>query len=176
MGLPLLIFMRMRSLEFASQINLPWQPQKCLERNPCRCLNDLRSECHPLFWSFLSDRKGGVCVQPQDKVAKMSKSSKRSDSFKRKHWSIKAHESLICRNQEGHFCLNVEGGAEAGLFPFVGEIRQDRIRYQSGKLHYGELILEVNGKRVPGMIKKDVIALIKRSADPVSLVTVKQSE
>ena len=60
--------------------------------------------------------------------------------------------------------------------PFVGDIRQDRINYQSGKLHSGEIILEVNSKRVAGMIKKDVIALIKRSADPVSLVSVKQSE
>lgn len=106
----------------------------------------------------------------------MAKSSKRSESLKRKHWSIKAHESLISRNSEGHFCLNVEGGAEHGLFPYIGEIRQERIHYQSGKLYHGELILEVNGKRVPGMIKKDVIALIKRSADPVSLCTVKQSK
>ena len=100
----------------------------------------------------------------------------RSNSLKRRHWSIRAHESLICRNKDGHFCLNVEGGAERGLLPHVGELRQDRINYRSGKLHPGEVILEVNHKRVPGMIKKDVIALIKRSADPVSLVTVKQSE
>lgn len=106
----------------------------------------------------------------------MAKSNKKSESLKRKHWSIKSHESLICRNAEGHFCLNVEGGAENGLFPYIGEIRQDRIHYQNGKLYHGELILEVNGKRVPGMIKKDVIALIKRSADPVSLCTVKQSK
>eukprot|EP00731_Ephydatia_muelleri_P003301 Em0001g3301a len=103
----------------------------------------------------------------------MSK-AKRSDSLQKKHWSIKAHESLISRNAEGHFCLNVEGGAEAGLMPFVGEIRQDRINYQSGKVYAGEIILEVNSKRVPGMIKKDVIALIKKSTDPVSLVTTKQ--
>ena len=100
----------------------------------------------------------------------------RSNSLKRRHWSIRAHESLICRNKDGHFCLNVEGGAERGLLPHIGELRQDRINYRSGKLHPGEVILEVNHKRVPGMIKKDVIALIKRSADPVSLVTVKQSE
>lgn len=106
----------------------------------------------------------------------MSKSHKRSDSLKRKHWSIKATESLICRNTEGHFCLNVEGGAESGLMPFIGEIRQDKIHYQSGKLHHTDIILEVNGKRVAGMIKKDVIALIKRSAQPVSLLTVKQSK
>lgn len=98
------------------------------------------------------------------------------ESLKRKHWSIKAHESLICRNSEGNFCLNVEGGAEMGVYPYIGEIRQDKIQYQSGKLHRGEILLEVNHKRVPGMIKKDVIALIKRSADPVSLVTVKQSK
>ena len=94
----------------------------------------------------------------------------------RKHWSIKAHESLIRRNAEGNFCLNIEGGAENGLMPHIGEIRQERIHYEKGKVLPGEILLEVNGKRVPGMIKKDVIALIKRSADPVSLVTVKQSE
>ena len=98
------------------------------------------------------------------------------ESLKRKHWSIKAHESLITRNAEGNFCLNVEGGAENGLFTYIGEIRQERIRYQRGKLSRGEILLEVNHKRVPGMIKKDVIALIKRSADPVSLTTVKQSK
>ena len=63
-----------------------------------------------------------------------------------------------------------------GLFPFIGDLRQERIHYSRGKLHPGDLILSVNNKRVPGMIKKDVIALIKRSADPVSLVTVRQSE
>ena len=36
--------------------------------------------------------------------------------------------------------------------------------------------MEVNHKRVAGMIKRDVIALIKRSADPLSLITVKQSK
>ena len=106
----------------------------------------------------------------------MSAQVSRSNSLKRRHWSIRAHESLICRNKDGHFCLNVEGGAELGLFPYIGDLRQDRINYRVGKLHTGEVILEVNHKRVPGMIKKDVIALIKRSADPVSLVTVKQSE
>lgn len=106
----------------------------------------------------------------------MSKSNKKPDSLKSKHWSVKATESLICRNADGHFCLNVEGGAENGLMVYVGEIRQDKIHYQSGKLRHEDIILEVNGKRVPGMIKKDVIALIKRSADPVSLLTVKQSK
>lgn len=106
----------------------------------------------------------------------MSKSSKKQEQKRKQHWSIKNQESLISRNKDGHFCLNVEGGAEVGLFPFIGDLRQDRIHYSRGKLHPGDLILSVNNKRVPGMIKKDVIALIKRSADPVSLVTVRQSK
>ena len=100
----------------------------------------------------------------------------KSSPIQKKHWSVRAHESLIRRNSEGHFCLNVEGGAEMGLMAFIGDIRQERVHYQTGRLSAGELLLEVNNKRVPGMIKKDVIALIKRSADPVSLVTMKQSE
>lgn len=97
-------------------------------------------------------------------------------SNQKKHWSVKYHENLIRRNAEGNFCLNIEGGAENGLMVFIGEIRQDKIHYEKGKLLPGEILLEVNTKRVVGMIKKDVIALIKRSADPVSLVTVKPSE
>lgn len=105
----------------------------------------------------------------------MSKSSRKQESLKKKHWSVKSQESLISRNRDGHFCLNVEGGAEVGLFPFLGDIKQDKIHYHRGKVHPGELILAVNNKKVAGMIKKDVIALIKRSADPVSLVTVRQN-
>ena len=106
----------------------------------------------------------------------MSGGGHKSNAIQKKHWSVKAHESLIRRNAEGNFCLNVEGGAEVGLLPYIGDIRQERIHYQSGKLGPAELLLEINNKRVVGMIKKDVIALIKRSADPVSLVTVKQSK
>lgn len=106
----------------------------------------------------------------------MSGGGHKANLTQKKHWSVKAHESLIRRNAQGNFCLNIEGGAENGLMPYVGDIRQERIYYQSGKLVPGEILLEVNGKRVVGMIKKDVIALIKRSADPVSLVTVKQSK
>ena len=110
------------------------------------------------------------------KVKKMLKSLSGKNLLKRNHWSTRAHETLISRNKEGHFCLSVEGGAEVGLIPYIGDLRQDRITYRSGRLQAGELVLEVNHKRVPGMIKKDVIALIKHSSDPVSLVTVKQSE
>jgi len=121
-----------------------------------------------------SNKKGDSRSNAQSKSS--SKEAKKAEANKRKHWSVRCQESLISRNREGHFCLNVEGGAEWGLFPLIGDIRQDRIHYNKGKLHAGELILAINYKRVPGMIKKDVIALIKKSTDPVSLITVRQSE
>ncbi len=121
-----------------------------------------------------SSKKGELTYNGQSSSS--SKQNKKAESMKRKHWSMRYQEALISRNREGHFCLNVEGGAEWGLFPLIGDIRQDRIHYNKGKVHSGDLILAVNNKRVPGMIKKDVISLIKKSADPVSLVTVRQSE
>ena len=60
--------------------------------------------------------------------------------------------------------------------PYIGFLLQDRINYEKGKIETSEILLEVNAKRVPGMTRNDVIALIKRSASPVSLVTVKQGE
>jgi hypothetical protein len=92
----------------------------------------------------------------------------------RRLWSVGAHRSLIRRNKDGNFRLNIDGGAENGEMPYIGLLRQDRINYEKGKIETGEILLEDNGKRVPGMTRNDVIALIKRSASPVSLVTVKQ--
>ena len=92
------------------------------------------------------------------------------------HWSVRAHQSLIRRNKDGNFCLNIDGGAENGEMPYIGLLRQDRINYEKGKIETGEILLEVNGERVPGMTRNDVMALIERSASPVSLVTVTQGE
>ena len=60
--------------------------------------------------------------------------------------------------------------------PYIGFLLQDKINYEKGKIETGEILLEVNGERVPGMTRNDVMALIERSASPVSLVTVTQGE
>ena len=85
-------------------------------------------------------------------------------------------QSLIRRNKDRDFCLNFDGGAENREIPYIGLLRQDRINYEKGKIETGEILLKVNGKRVPGMTRNDVIALIECSASPVSLVTVEQGE
>lgn len=104
----------------------------------------------------------------------MSKFSPRKSSLKKKkHWSSRLHESVISRNQEGLFNVVIDGGADWGQFPCIGEIKQDKVNYRSGKVHSDEILMEVNGKAVAGLTQQDVCTLIKQSGDPLSLKTVK---
>nr|XP_014346077.1 PREDICTED: membrane-associated guanylate kinase, WW and PDZ domain-containing protein 2-like [Latimeria chalumnae] len=99
----------------------------------------------------------------------MSKSLK-----KKSHWTSKVHESVICRTAEGELGLEVGGGAENGQFPFLGELRPDKVVQQSGKLVQDELLLEVNDTPVAGLTIRDVLAVIKHCKDPIRLKCVKQ--
>ena len=87
---------------------------------------------------------------------------------KLKHWALRAREVSISRDEETNFNITVEGGADnAAQFVFLGKIRQERIVYNGrGKLQKDDIILETNGKRVSGLILRDVISLIReRSPD-----------
>ena len=97
--------------------------------------------------------------------------SKFGTKKKSKHWAERAREVSICRDDENHFNVTIEGGADNAEFLYMGEMRHDRVLYKGtgSKLHPDDIILEVNGKRVSGLIRKDVISLIKRSADPLRL-------
>lgn len=96
--------------------------------------------------------------------------SKFGTKKKSKHWAERAREVTICRDQDNHFNVTIEGGADSAQFLYLGELRQERVHYKGGgKLHLDDVILEVNGKRVSGLIRKDVISLIKRSSDPLRL-------
>ncbi|TNN68762.1 Membrane-associated guanylate kinase, WW and PDZ domain-containing protein 2 [Liparis tanakae] len=100
----------------------------------------------------------------------MSKSLKK----KKNHWTNKVHESVLCRNEEGELGLELEGGAENGQFPVVGELLPGGAACRSGKLCPEELLLEVNDTPVAGLTTRDVHAVVKHSKDPVRLKCVKQ--
>ena len=94
---------------------------------------------------------------------------------KGKHWSQHVRDTLLLRSpSSGNFNLHIEGGAENGEFICVGEIRQDRIKYKRGKLHPGNIILEINGTPVAGYTQFDVLSLIKGSNSALELRTIKQ--
>ncbi|XP_078275861.1 membrane-associated guanylate kinase, WW and PDZ domain-containing protein 2a isoform X1 [Rhinoraja longicauda] len=93
---------------------------------------------------------------------------------KKSHWTNKVHETLICRDKDGELNLEIKGGAENGLFSYLGEMKQNKIIYQVGKLHSDDLLLEVNDKAVSGLTIRDVLAVIKHCKDPIRLKCVKQ--
>lgn len=92
---------------------------------------------------------------------------------KGKHWSHRIRETVLCRNPSGHYNLHLAGGAENGEFISLGDIRQEKLKYKRGKLHEGDIFLEINGQPVAGCTAFDVLALIKESVDAVTLRTVK---
>ena len=82
-----------------------------------------------------------------------------------KHWTQRVHECAISRDDGGSINIAVKGGAENGAFPFLSDIRQDRILLRSGKLHVDEILLEVNGHKLAGYTLWDIEALFKHLGD-----------
>lgn len=96
----------------------------------------------------------------------MSKSVK-----KKSHWTNRVHEVVLSRGASGKLGFELEGGAENGQFPVIGEVKLDRV-----KLNQDELLLEVNDTPVAGLTVRDVWAVIRHGKDPVRLKCVKQGE
>lgn len=100
----------------------------------------------------------------------------RSLKKRKNHWTNKAHESVLSRNEDGELGLELKGGAEHGQFPVVGELLPATAACHGGKLIQDELLLEVNDTPVAGLTTRDVHAVVKHSKDPVRLKCVKPGE
>nr|XP_055045586.1 membrane-associated guanylate kinase, WW and PDZ domain-containing protein 2a isoform X15 [Misgurnus anguillicaudatus] len=94
----------------------------------------------------------------------MSKSCK-----KKSHWTNRVHEVVLSRGLSGKLGFELQGGAENGQFPVIGEVKLDRV-----KLNQDELLLEVNEIPVAGLTIRDVWAVVRHCKDPVRLKCVKQ--
>ena len=96
-----------------------------------------------------------------------------------RHWSSKIQESIISSGAESSLSLVVRGGAENGQFCCIGELKQDRIIYHSGKLHAGDVILEVQGQKVSGFVLDDLYDYVRhvgKNGAPVIFKTVKSGK
>ncbi|KAI5109125.1 membrane-associated guanylate kinase, WW and PDZ domain-containing protein 3 isoform X2 [Silurus meridionalis] len=101
----------------------------------------------------------------------MSKALKR-----KKHWSAKVRECAVSWGGAGEFGSVVEllGGAEHGLFPFLGHMDLDALVCHVGSLpYYGDVLLEVNGTPVSGLTNRDTHAVIRHFREPIRIKTVK---
>lgn len=74
------------------------------------------------------------------------------------------------------------GGAEYGEFPYVGPVAADPEGETGGggggegKLSEGELLLEVQGIRVSGLPRYDVLGVIRSCKDPITFKAVRQGK
>ena len=93
-----------------------------------------------------------------------------------KHWTQRVHESIISTGPEGILQLIIKGGADQGQFCWLGDLKQEKISYHSGKLHQDEIILEIQGQKMSGYTLRDCLTLLRQVSQngaPVMIKTVK---
>ncbi|XP_028437847.1 membrane-associated guanylate kinase, WW and PDZ domain-containing protein 1 isoform X5 [Perca flavescens] len=93
---------------------------------------------------------------------------------KKNNWITKVNDCLVIRDASGELNVDLRGGAENGEFPYIGQVREDAVVYQDGKLCEGELLLAVEGVPVSGLPLYDILTVIKCCKGPVRLKTVRQ--
>ncbi|XP_031238516.1 membrane-associated guanylate kinase, WW and PDZ domain-containing protein 1 isoform X20 [Mastomys coucha] len=98
---------------------------------------------------------------------------------KKNHWTGRVHECTVKRGPQGELGLTVLGGAEHGEFPYVGAVAAAEAAGLAGggegpKLAEGELLLEVQGVRVSGLPRYDVLGVIDSCKEAVTFKAVRQ--
>ncbi|XP_026506228.1 membrane-associated guanylate kinase, WW and PDZ domain-containing protein 1-like [Terrapene carolina triunguis] len=99
---------------------------------------------------------------------------------KKNHWSSRVHQCSARRAAGGRPGLPLLGGAEHGQFPYVGAAEEGGPPVLAGGeaagLSPGELLLEVQGVRVSGLPRYDVLEVIRSCAEPISVTAVRQGK
>lgn len=98
---------------------------------------------------------------------------------KKNHWTSKVHECTVKRGPQGELGVTVLGGAENGEFPYVGAVAAAEASGLPGggegpRLGEGELLLEVQGIRVSGLPRYDVLGVIDSCKEAVTFKAVRQ--
>ncbi|XP_063267728.1 membrane-associated guanylate kinase, WW and PDZ domain-containing protein 1 isoform X16 [Prinia subflava] len=89
---------------------------------------------------------------------------------KKNHWSSRVRQCALSRGPGGQLGFALLGGAEHGEFPYAGAAEGDG----EAALSEGELLLEVQGVRVSGLPRYDVLEVIRSCKDPVVVKAVRQ--
>ncbi|KAF4794553.1 membrane-associated guanylate kinase, WW and PDZ domain-containing protein 1-like protein [Turdus rufiventris] len=91
---------------------------------------------------------------------------------KKNHWSSRVRQCALTRGPGGQLGFALLGGAEHGEFPYAGAAAGDG----EASLSEGELLLEVQGVRVSGLPRYDVLEVIRSCKDPIVVKAVRQGE
>lgn len=97
---------------------------------------------------------------------------------KKNHWTSKVHECTVKRGPQGELGVTVLGGAEHGEFPYVGTVAAAEAAELPGggegpRLGAGELLLEVQGVRVSGLPRYDVLGVLDSCKEAVTFRAVR---
>lgn len=100
---------------------------------------------------------------------------------KKNHWTGRVHECTVKRGPQGELGVTVLGGAEHGEFLYVGAVAAAEVAVLPGcgegpKLAEGELLLEVQGVRVSGLPRYDVLGVIDSCKEAVTFRAVRQGK
>ncbi|XP_075406032.1 membrane-associated guanylate kinase, WW and PDZ domain-containing protein 1 isoform X2 [Tenrec ecaudatus] len=96
---------------------------------------------------------------------------------KKNHWTSRVHECTVKRGPQGELGVTVLGGAENGEFPYVGAEAAGLPGGGGGegpRLGEGELLLEVQGIRVAGLPRYDVLGVVDSCKEAVTFKAVRQ--
>ncbi|XP_075618485.1 membrane-associated guanylate kinase, WW and PDZ domain-containing protein 1 isoform X22 [Balearica regulorum gibbericeps] len=89
---------------------------------------------------------------------------------KKNHWAGRVRQCSLTRGPGGQLGFVLLGGAEHGEFPYAGAVVGDG----EAALSEGELLLEVQGVRVSGLPRYDVLEVIRSCKDPIVVKAVRQ--
>ncbi|XP_075369800.1 membrane-associated guanylate kinase, WW and PDZ domain-containing protein 1 isoform X13 [Mycteria americana] len=89
---------------------------------------------------------------------------------KKNHWASRVRQCSLTRGPGGQLGFALLGGAEHGEFPYAGAVAGDG----EAALSEGELLLEVQGVRVSGLPRYDVLEVIRSCKDPIAVKAVRQ--
>ncbi|XP_040850706.1 membrane-associated guanylate kinase, WW and PDZ domain-containing protein 1 isoform X1 [Ochotona curzoniae] len=102
---------------------------------------------------------------------------------KKNHWTSRVHECTVRRGPQGELGVTVLGGAEHGEFPYVGAVSPAAVVTEAAglpgggegpRLGEGELLLEVQGVRVSGLPRYDVLGVLDSCKEAVTFKAVRQ--
>lgn len=88
---------------------------------------------------------------------------------KKNHWSSRVRQCALTRGPGGQLGFALLGGAEHGEFLYAGAAAGDG----EAALSEGELLLEVQGVRVSGLPRYDVLEVIRSCKDPIVVKAVR---
>ncbi|XP_067159541.1 membrane-associated guanylate kinase, WW and PDZ domain-containing protein 1 isoform X5 [Apteryx mantelli] len=90
---------------------------------------------------------------------------------KKNHWASRVRQCSLSRGPGGQLGFALLGGAEHGEFPYAGAVTAGG---GEAALSEGELLLEVQGVRVSGLPRYDVLEVIRCCKDPIAVKAVRQ--